>query len=102
MATGEAAAEEAVAGEATRLLPDPGDHRAMVDLAQIQAAAGRIAGSVALSPQVRSEELSQLTGNDIYLNYAVPEPSTYALLTLLGAAFAGRIMVRRWRRHAVD
>lgn len=41
-------------------------------------------------------------GNDIYLNYAVPEPSTYALLTLLGAAFAGRIMVRRWRRHAVD
>jgi autotransporter-associated beta strand protein len=40
--------------------------------------------------------------NDIYLNYAVPEPSTYALLTLLGAAFAGRIMVRRWRRHGVD
>ena len=41
-------------------------------------------------------------GNDIYLNYAVPEPSTYALLTLLGAAFAGRIMVRRWLRHGVD
>ena len=66
-ATAEAVAAEAVVAEATRLLPDPSDHRAMVDLAQIQAAAARIAGSVSLSPQVRSEELSQLTGNDIYL-----------------------------------
>jgi threonine dehydratase len=39
----------------------------MVDLPQIEAAAARTAGAVALSPLVRSEELSQLTGNDVYL-----------------------------------
>lgn len=39
----------------------------MVDLRQIQDAAARIQGSVSLSPLVRSEELSQLTGNEIYL-----------------------------------
>ena len=39
----------------------------MIDLAQIEAAAARIAGAVALSPQVRSQELSQLTGNEVYL-----------------------------------
>ncbi|MBJ7257679.1 MAG: autotransporter-associated beta strand repeat-containing protein [Akkermansiaceae bacterium] len=41
-------------------------------------------------------------GNDIYLTYAIPEPSTYALLSLLGAGIAGRIMVRRRRSHGVD
>jgi hypothetical protein len=41
-------------------------------------------------------------GNDIYLTYAIPEPSTYALLSLLGAGIAGRIMVRRRRRHGID
>jgi hypothetical protein len=36
-------------------------------------------------------------GNDIYLNYAVPEPSTYALLAL-AAAGLGAHVVRRRRR----
>jgi fibronectin-binding autotransporter adhesin len=41
-------------------------------------------------------------GDDLYLTYAIPEPSTYALLALLGAGFAGRALVRRRRRHGVD
>jgi hypothetical protein len=41
-------------------------------------------------------------GDDVYLTYAIPEPSTYALLALLGAGFAGRALVRRRRRHGVD
>ena len=41
-------------------------------------------------------------GDELYLTYAVPEPSTYALLALLGAGFAGRALVRRRRRHGVD
>jgi hypothetical protein len=41
-------------------------------------------------------------GDDLYLTYAIPEPSTYALLALLGAAFAGRAVVRRRRSHLVD
>ena len=36
--------------------------------------------------------------DDVYLNYTVPEPSTYALFSLAGAALAGRILVRRRRR----
>jgi fibronectin-binding autotransporter adhesin len=36
-------------------------------------------------------------GNDIYLNYAVPEPSTYALL-VLAAAGVGAHVIRRRRR----
>jgi fibronectin-binding autotransporter adhesin len=36
-------------------------------------------------------------GNDIYLNYAVPEPSTYALL-VLAAAGLGAHVIRRRRR----
>ena len=35
--------------------------------------------------------------NDIYLNYAVPEPSTYAMLALSAVALAG-CMIRRRRR----
>ena len=40
--------------------------------------------------------------DDLYLTYAIPEPSTCALLALLGAGFAGRALVRRRRRHGVD
>jgi fibronectin-binding autotransporter adhesin len=36
-------------------------------------------------------------GNDIYLNYAVPEPSTYALLALAAAGLGAHIMRRRRR-----
>ena len=35
--------------------------------------------------------------DDVYLTYAIPEPSTYALFSLAGAALAGRILVRRRR-----
>lgn len=34
-------------------------------------------------------------GNDIYLNYAVPEPSTYALLILAAAGLGAHVMRRR-------
>lgn len=38
--------------------------------------------------------------NDLYLNWtAVPEPSTYALLILSGAGFAGHVIRRRSRRN---
>lgn len=36
--------------------------------------------------------------DDVYLNYTVPEPSTYALFSLAAAALAGRILVLRRRR----
>lgn len=36
-----------------------------------------------------------LSGNDILLNYAVPEPSTYALLVLAGAGFGAHVLRRR-------
>jgi autotransporter-associated beta strand protein len=35
--------------------------------------------------------------NTLYLNYVVPEPSTYALLTLAGLGFAGHVVRRRYR-----
>ena len=38
-----------------------------VSLAEIQAAMGRIRDSIYLSPCARSEEMSQLTGNSVYL-----------------------------------
>ena len=38
-----------------------------VSLAEIQAAMGRIRDSIYLSPCARSEDMSQLTGNSIYL-----------------------------------
>ncbi len=38
--------------------------------------------------------------NAIYLNYAVPEPSTYALLTLGAAGLAGHVIRRRYRRRS--
>jgi len=37
-------------------------------------------------------------GNDVYLNYVVPEPSTYALLVLSAAGLAAHV-IRRRRRH---
>ena len=40
----------------------------------------------------------ETNNDDVYLNYTVPEPSTYALFSLAGAALAGRILVRRRRR----
>jgi autotransporter-associated beta strand protein len=40
--------------------------------------------------------------DNLYLTYAIPEPSTCALLALLGAGFAGRALVRRRRRHEVN
>ena len=36
--------------------------------------------------------------NDIYLNYAIPEPSTYALLVLAAAGFSSHIVRRRRRK----
>ena len=36
-----------------------------------------------------------LQGNDIYLNYAVPEPSTYALLALAAAGLGAHVVRRR-------
>ena len=33
--------------------------------------------------------------NDIYLNYAVPEPSTYALLALAAAGLGAHVVRRR-------
>src|SRR5947209_20363168 len=38
-----------------------------VTLSEIQAAMGRIRDSIYLSPCARSEDLSQLTGNSVYL-----------------------------------
>jgi hypothetical protein len=39
-----------------------------------------------------------LVGDDIYLNYVIPEPSTYALLALAAAALGARIARRRRSR----
>jgi len=36
-----------------------------------------------------------VVGNDIYLNYAIPEPSTYALLALSAAGLGGYVLRRR-------
>lgn len=36
-----------------------------------------------------------LSGNDVLLNYAVPEPSTYAMLVLAGAGFGAHVLRRR-------
>lgn len=38
------------------------------------------------------------TGNDVYLNYTVPEPGTYALLALAAAGFGTHVLRRRSRR----
>ena len=63
------------------------------------AAANWADGSGALFDTVRAGSTFSLhqEGNDIYLNYAVPEPSTYALL-VLAAAGLGVHVVRRRRR----
>jgi hypothetical protein len=37
----------------------------------------------------------EVQGNDIYLNYVVPEPSTYALLVLSAAGLAAHVVRRR-------
>lgn len=37
------------------------------------------------------------TGEDIFLVYTVPEPSTYGLLGLAVVALAGRVIARRWQ-----
>jgi hypothetical protein len=34
---------------------------------------------------------------DLYLNYAIPEPSTYAMLAMAGIGFAGYVIRRRRR-----
>jgi hypothetical protein len=36
-------------------------------------------------------------GNDVYLNYTIPEPSTYAMLGLAAAGLAGHLIRRRRR-----
>jgi autotransporter-associated beta strand protein len=43
-----------------------------------------------------------VANNDIYLNYAVPEPSTYALLVLAGGALMAHVMRRRRQARVIQ